>query len=64
MKGGLGSVLVFSDWGWKTGSDGKKRWYPHTVKPVVVDGEVVKADTCYTLQNGEVVEAEEEVHNE
>ena len=55
LKGGLGSILVFSEWGWKTGADGKERWVPVVVKPVVVDGEDIKPDVWYTL-NGETVE--------
>ena len=47
--GGLGSVLVIveenkGDWG--------IRWW----KAVVVDGEIVKADTWYRLEDGELVE--------
>ena len=47
--GGLGSVLVIveenkSDWG--------IRWW----KAVVVDGETVKADTWYRLEDGDLVE--------
>ena len=53
--GGLGSILVFSEWDWKIGTDGERRWAPVVVKPVVVDGETIKADTWYTL-NGETVE--------
>ena len=49
-KGGLGAVLVIC-----VENDSNydlKEW-----KAVVVDGETVKADTWYTLENGEFVEA-------
>ena len=50
-KGGLGSILLIA-----IENDDNydiKEW-----KAVVVDGEIVKADTWYTLQNGELVEVE------
>ena len=54
-KGSIGSFLVLSEWGeW----DGNK--YPFIcAKMVVVDGEKIKADTFYMLQDGEIVEAKE-----
>ena len=53
-KGCIGSYLVLSEWGdW----DGKK--YPLLgAQMVVVDGEKIKADTYYTLKDGEIEEAE------
>ena len=52
-KGCIGNYLVLSEWGdW----DGNK--YPLLgAQMVVVDGEKIKADTYYTLKDGEVVEA-------
>ena len=53
-KGAVGCFLVLSEWDkW----DGKK--YPFIgAQMVAVDGEKIKADTWYTLRNGEIVEAE------
>ena len=51
-KGSIGSFLVLSEWDeW----DGRK--YPFVnAKMVKVDGEIIKADTWYTMKNGEIVE--------
>ena len=52
VKGGLNAILVIAE-----ENDGNfeiKDW-----KAVVVDGEKVKADTWYKLENGELVEVEE-----
>ena len=52
VKGGLNAVLVIAEennWGREI-----KDW-----KAVVVDGEKVKADTWYKLENGELVEVKE-----
>ena len=52
-KGGLGSVLVIAienDDNFKI-----KEW-----KAFVVDGEKIKADTWYTVKDGELVEAKNE----
>ena len=52
VKGGLNAVLVIveeNNWGCEI-----KDW-----KAVVVDGEKVKADTWYKLENGELVEVKE-----
>ena len=53
-KGSVGSFIVLSEWGeW----DGGK--YPFiAAKMVEIDGETYKADTFYTLKDGEIVEAE------
>ena len=49
VKGGLGAVLVIVE---ENSADYDiKEW-----KAVVVDGEKVKADTWYKLENGEMVE--------
>ncbi len=53
MRGGIGSVLVIAE-EWDS-SYKIAAW-----KAVVVDGETVKADTWYTLKDGEMVEAESE----
>ena len=52
VKGGLNAVLVIAEesiWGCEI-----KDW-----KAVVVDGEKIKADTWYKLENGELVEVKE-----
>ena len=51
MKGGLGAVLVICEE--KTKNYDIAAW-----KAVVVDGEQIKADTWYQLQDGELKEVE------
>ena len=51
-KASLGSWIVLAEW--KRNEEG--RWVPMCVKSVQVDGEVVKADTMYLLENGEFIE--------
>ena len=60
-KGALGSHLVLADW------EGNDRWYwkPEYwelkgAKMVQVDGKDIKPDTWYTMENGEIVEWDEE----
>ena len=58
-KGVKGSHLVFADWE----GDEEKYWKPDTwtlkgAKMVQVDGEKIKENTWYTMENGEVIEAE------
>ena len=51
VKGGLGAILVIAE---ENDCDSYiKEW-----KAFVVDGEKIKADTYYTLKDGEIVEAE------
>ena len=50
-KAGLRSVIVLTEWEW-IGDD----YSPVAVKAEIVDGERIKADTWYTLKNGEFVE--------
>ena len=50
-KGGLHSVIVLTAWELK-GND----YVPVCVKAEIVDGERIKADTWYTLKNGEFTE--------
>ncbi len=52
VRGGLGAVLVICEE--NTGNYDIKEW-----KAVVVDGETVKADTWYTLKDGELEEVKE-----
>ena len=52
-KGGLGSAIVLVE---RTTLNGYR--YPiSNIKAAIVDGEKIKADTWYTLKNGEFVEA-------
>ena len=50
-KGALGCWIVCAEWGRK--NDG---WHIKCVKAAAVDGEKIKADTWYMLQDGEFVE--------
>ena len=53
-KGAVGCFLVLSEWGdW----DGDKHPFV-AAQMVLVDGETIKADTWYTLKDGQIVEAE------
>ena len=53
-KGAVGCFLVLSEWGdW----DGVKHPFV-AAQMVLVDGETIKADTWYTLKDGQIVEAE------
>ena len=52
VKGGIGAILVIAEE--KTDNYDIVDW-----KAVVVDGEKIKADTWYKLENGELVEVEE-----
>ena len=59
-KGVLGSHLVFADWeGDENRYWDKKLWSLKGAKMVQVDGETIKEDTWYTMENGEIVEAKE-----
>ena len=51
-KGGLRSVIVLTEWVW--GDAGE--YVPTCVKAEIVDGKRIKADTWYTLIDGEFVE--------
>ena len=60
-KGVLGSYLVLADWeGNENNFWTQEEWSLKGAKMVRVDGEKIKADTWYTMANGEIVEAEEE----
>ena len=49
VKGGIGAILVIAE-------EGEDTYDIVDWKAVVVDGEIVKADTWYRLENGELVE--------
>ena len=55
VKAPIGCWITLAEWKY----DGEKqRYVPVCVKTEYVDGEKIKADTPYTLKNGEFVEAE------
>lgn len=54
-KGVVGAHIVIADW-----EENEKEWTLKSAKMVRVDGEKIKADTWYMMENGEVVEVEEE----
>ena len=59
-KGVLGSHLVFADWeGDENRYWDQKLWSLKGAKMVQVDGETIKEDTWYTMENGEIVEVKE-----
>lgn len=65
-KGVVGSFLVFADWEY-TGSEdnteydrnNQSAWVLNGAKMVQVDGENIKPDTWYTIENGEITEVSE-----
>ena len=65
-KGVLGSFLVFADWKY-TGSEddpdyernNQNAWSLNGAKMVQVDGENIKPNTWYTIENGEIAEVSE-----
>ena len=55
VKAPIGCWITLAEWGY----DGaKQRYVPVCVKTEYIDGEKIKADTPYMLENGEFVEAE------
>ena len=52
-KAALGCWLVLAEWVW---SEEKERYIPACVKAAQIDGEKLKPDTYYRLQNGEFTE--------
>lgn len=65
-NGVIGSFLVFADWEY-TGSEdnteydrnNQSAWVLNGAKMVQVDGENIKPDTWYTIENGEIEEVSE-----
>lgn len=65
-KGVVGSFLVFADWEY-TGSEddteydrnNQSAWVLNGAKMVQVDGENIKPDTWYTIENGKISEVSE-----
>ena len=55
-KAKAGSWITLAEWKW---DEDKKRRVPVCVKTEYVDGENIKADTWYQLENGEFVEVTE-----
>ena len=54
-KGALGCWIVCAEW-----ENKNEGWHIKCVKAVAVDGDKIKADTWYTLKNGEFVETNAE----
>lgn len=54
-KGALGCFIVLAEW---CMDEDEYEWCIKDVKSTVVDGEVIKADTFYTLKDGEFIEVE------
>jgi hypothetical protein len=60
-KGVLGSHLVLADWEGDDSQYWKPRyWELKGAKMVQVDGKDIKPDTWYTMENGEIMEWDEE----
>lgn len=60
-KGVLGSYLVIADWvGDEVNYCTQDLWTLKGAKMVRVDGDNIKADTWYTMKDGEIVEVKEE----
>ena len=55
-KGAAGNWIVLAEWKMKTDN----KWFPVCVKAGKIDGEALKPDTWYKLENGEFVEVLEE----
>ena len=55
-KAKIGSWITLAEWKW---SNEKNRYVPVCVKTEYVDGEKIKADTWYKLENGKFVEVNE-----
>ena len=55
-KGAPGNWIVLAEWKRKTDN----KWFPVCVKAGKIDGEALKPDTWYKLENGEFVEVLEE----
>ena len=65
-KGVLGAFLVFADWEYTGSKDNpeydrnnQSAWVLNGAKMVQVDGEIIKPDTWYTIENGEIAEVSE-----
>ena len=65
-KGVIGSFLVFADWEYTGSKDNteydrnnQSAWVLNGAKMVQVDGENIKPDTWYTIENGEIEEVSE-----
>ena len=55
-KGKIGSWITLSEWKYE---ENEKRYIPICVKTEKIDGEKIKEDTFYKLENGEFVEVTE-----
>ena len=60
-KGVIGAYLVFADWyGDENDINNPEVWTLNGAKMVQVDGETIKADTWYTMRDGEIIEVEDD----
>ena len=55
VKGALGCWIACAEWA----EDDNRNWHPVDFKAVRVDGEKIKADTWYRLEEGKFIEVEE-----
>lgn len=55
VKGAIGCWIACAEWAY----DGIGSWFPVDFKAVRVDGEKIKADTWYRLEEGKFIEVEE-----
>ena len=55
IKAKIGNWITLAEWVW---SEEKERYIPVCVKSALVDGETLKPDVCYKLENGEFVEVQ------
>lgn len=55
VKGAIGCWIACAEWAY----DGIGSWFPADFKAVRVDGEKIKADTWYRLEEGKFIEVEE-----
>ena len=55
VKAKKGSWITLAEWEY---SDEKERWVPVCVKTAQIDGEIIKEDTFYCLENGEFKEVD------
>lgn len=55
VKGAIGCWIACAEWAY----DGIGSWFPVDFKAIRVDGEKIKADTWYRLEEGKFIEVEE-----
>ncbi|WP_058301722.1 DUF7666 domain-containing protein [Gorillibacterium timonense] len=55
IRGKVGSWITLAEWVWDSEKD---VYVPHCVKSAQIDGEIIKADTWYTLKDSEFMEVD------